>query len=60
MPVQLHVHPDTEAAAAGIFRTDGLTPSYRGHAPACAACRDALRSAAERGVLPDVFRPLLG
>lgn len=60
VPVQLHVHPDTEAAAAGIFRTDGLTPSYREHAPACAACRDALRSAAERGVLPDVFQPLLG
>ncbi|WP_437668866.1 hypothetical protein [Sorangium sp. So ce131] len=59
-PVQHHVHPDTEAAAAGIFRVDGLTRSYREHAPACAVCRDQLRSAAARGVLPDAFRPLLG
>ncbi|WP_437475750.1 hypothetical protein WME75_24125 [Sorangium sp. So ce1014] len=60
VPVQFHVHPDTEAAAAGIFRVDGVTDSYREHAPACAVCRDALRSAADRGVLPDEFRPLLG
>ncbi|WP_437949141.1 hypothetical protein WME98_52685 [Sorangium sp. So ce296] len=60
VPVQFHVHPDTEAAAAGIFRIDGLTDSYREHAPACAVCRDALRRAADRGVLPDEFRPLLG
>ncbi|WP_437720054.1 hypothetical protein [Sorangium sp. So ce861] len=60
VPVEFHVHPDTEAAAAGIFRVDGLTDSYREHAPACEVCRDALRSAAAEGVLPDEFRPLLG
>ncbi|AUX44308.1 hypothetical protein SOCE26_057720 [Sorangium cellulosum] len=60
VPVQFHVHPDTEAAAAGIFREGGLTRCYREHAPACAVCRDQLRSAAARGVLPEVFRPLLG
>ncbi|WP_437302161.1 hypothetical protein [Sorangium sp. So ce388] len=59
VPVQFHVHPDTEAAAAGIFRLDGLTESYREHAQACAVCRDNLRRAADRGVLPDEFRPLL-
>ncbi|WP_437283872.1 hypothetical protein [Sorangium sp. So ce406] len=60
LPVQFHVHPNTEAAAAGIFRLDGLTDSYREHAPTCAACRDNLRRAADAGVLPDEFQPLLG
>ncbi|WP_437774192.1 hypothetical protein [Sorangium sp. So ce1097] len=60
LPVQFQVHPNTEAAAAGIFRLDGLTDSYREHAPTCAVCRDNLRRAADKGVLPDEFRPLLG
>ncbi|KYF64699.1 hypothetical protein [Sorangium cellulosum] len=60
LPVQFHVHPDTEAAAAGIFRLDGLTNSFREHAPTCAVCRDNLRRAADEGALPDAFRPLLG
>ncbi|KYG03179.1 hypothetical protein BE21_53015 [Sorangium cellulosum] len=60
LPVAFHVHPNTEVAAAGIFRLDGLTDSYREHAPTCAVCRDNLRRVADEGVLPDEFRPLLG
>lgn len=58
--VTRYVRPDTEAAAAGVFRVGGRSLAFAEHAPACPRCREQLLACAARGALPAEFRGLLG
>ena len=53
------VSPDTEAAAAGIFRVDGCELAFAEHAPTCAVCQANLTALARTNRLPRDFAALV-
>jgi hypothetical protein len=53
------ISPDTEAAAAGIFRYDGCDLAFAEHAPACAVCQANLAAVARTNQLPQGFAALI-
>ncbi|MBL8975835.1 MAG: hypothetical protein JNK56_34855 [Myxococcales bacterium] len=59
LQVSRHVSPDTEAAAAGIFRVGEPPRAFVEHASGCARCREQLASSARAGQLPAGYLRLL-
>lgn len=59
LQVGRHVSPDTEAAAAGIFRAGEPPRAFVEHASGCGLCRERLASSASAGRLPVSYQRLL-
>ncbi len=54
------VGPDTEAAAAGVFRMNGCSPAFAAHARECAVCQaNLMKVVTSGGMLPPEFRALI-